>query len=436
MLSADSLTALQNLVAPSGPCVATPAAPTTLAATSDSAGSITVTTPTPAAVTAGSAGVSQPVHDGSTYAYTVTGDPNTTYTVTVTPTGGVIDATTCTSAVQKLVAALDPSPGDSAWADVQAVNADQLALASAISKLEKAAAAGGSGGGTSGGSAGGSRASATPAAGSGSRTGSTAAPSGSSAGASATVASPEQLVADQAAIDAATAQSAVAVQNRDQATIRSPIAGTVAAVGLVVGSAAGSNSITIIGPGAEEVTTTVSLNMVDLVKVGEPATVAVDGNSVPLSGRVTSIGVLNSTTGTTTTFPVTVLLDATKAKLFDGAGAAVSITASQVSDVLSVPSSAVHSAGTLHTVTVLSGGKTSVVRVQTGAVGVDRTQITSGLKAGQRVVLAQTDAPLPSTGSTTRGTGVGVTRLGGTGLGGTGLTGGGTFTGGGTRTGG
>ena len=64
--------------------------------------------------------------------------------------------------------------------------------------------------------------------------------------------------------------------------------------------------------------------------------------------------------------------------------------------------------------------------VSIGAVGIDRTQITSGLSAGQRVVLAQLNAPLPTTGTTGRGlgrAGLGGGVLGGTGLTGTGLTG-------------
>jgi trimeric autotransporter adhesin len=417
ILSAASLKELQSLIATSGPCALIPAPATTFVATSDPDATITVTTPGKANVTAGTATVSQPQQGDAGYTYTIVGDPSTAYTVTITPATGVIDTTTCTTAIQKLVAVLDPDPTDSAWADSQAVTADELALASAISKLEKA--------GSSDTSRGGSKPStstsprSTSAASSGRASGSSSArTSGSSIETARTTASPEQIVADEAAIDAAGAELDVAEQSREQATIRTPIAGTVAAVGLSVGSAAGSNAVTIVGPGAHEVLTTVSLTDVGLVKTGETASVKVDGVGSPISGRVTTIGILNSTTGSTTTYPITVLLGASSAQLFDGAGAAVAITVGQVSNVLTVPSSAVHSVRTLHTVTVLSGGKTTTSRVGVGAVGVDRTEITSGLKAGQRVVLAQIDAPLPSSGTTTR------RGLGGTGIGGAGLTGG------------
>jgi multidrug efflux pump subunit AcrA (membrane-fusion protein) len=236
---------------------------------------------------------------------------------------------------------------------------------------------------------------------------------------------PEQITADQAAVDAASAEMAVAQQNLAQASITAPIAGTVAAIGLNVGSSAGSNGITIIGPGAHEVNTTVTLTNINLLKVGDSATVAVDGLTTPLTGKVSSIGMLNTSSGSSTTYPITVALDPTSSTLYDGAGAAVTIAVASVANVLTVPSSAVHSLGNFKTVTVLSAGKTSVARVVVGAVGVDRTQITSGLKAGQQVVLAQLNLPLPTTGSTTSLRGTGLTGTGG-GFGGSG-------TGGGTR---
>jgi hypothetical protein len=57
------------------------------------------------------------------------------------------------------------------------------------------------------------------------------------------------------------------------------------------------------------------------------------------------------------------------------------------------------------TVTVLSQGKTSTTKVQTGAVGALTTEITSGLTAGQQVVLADLTATLPANSTTTRGFG-------------------------------
>ena len=237
----------------------------------------------------------------------------------------------------------------------------------------------------------------------------------------------EQLAADQAAIDAATAQVTAAEQNLDQATLTSPIAGTVAAVGMTPGATVGASSstatITIVGAGAKQITTTVGLSDVDKVKVGDRANVNVDGVSNPLSGKVSSIGVLSSTTGSTTTYPVKILLDPSKAKVYDGSGAAVSIVVSAVQNVLTVPSSAVHHVAGLSTVSVLKKGKVSTVQVTPGAQGTDLTEIKSGLSAGDQVVLADLGARLPSGGFNATNTRGGL--LGGGGVGG----GGGRFAG-------
>jgi hypothetical protein len=56
----------------------------------------------------------------------------------------------------------------------------------------------------------------------------------------------------------------------------------------------------------------------------------------------------------------------------------------------------VHSLGTISTVTVLTKGKPVLTRITTGAVGTDRTEVKSGLTAGQQVVLADLSTPLPT----------------------------------------
>jgi trimeric autotransporter adhesin len=215
-------------------------------------------------------------------------------------------------------------------------------------------------------------------------------------------ASAEQLAADHAQIDAANANLELARRNLTAAVLTSPITGTVAAVTMVPGQAASAtSSITVIGSGQEQVSTTVSLADLELVKVGDPATVTVDGVATPLPGRVSAIGLLNTTTGSTTSYPVTVLLAPTTARLFDGSGASVSIQVAKVTGVLTVPSSAVHTVGRLSTVTRVEGGRASSVRVTVGAVGSDRTEIRSGLSAGDQVVLATLGTALPSSDSTT-----------------------------------
>ncbi|SQE00088.1 Efflux transporter, RND family, MFP subunit [Parafrankia sp. Ea1.12] len=271
-------------------------------------------------------------------------------------------------------------------------------------------------------------------AGSGSGGGSGAGTAGGSGGGAMTTraaqpATAEQLAADQAAIDAAVAQVAVAQQNLNGATLTSPISGTVAAISLAPGATVGafstSGTITVLGDGDKQITTTVPLSAVDTVKVSNPATVTVDGVKEPLTGTVSSIGALNSTTGSTTTYPVRIVLKPTSTRLFDGTGATVSITVKEVKDVLTVPTSAVHRVGQLATVTALKDGKATAVRVETGAVGPERTEVISGLQPGDQVVLADINADLPSGGSARSSTSGGLFGNGNGNGGGGGLLGGG-----------
>jgi len=236
---------------------------------------------------------------------------------------------------------------------------------------------------------------------------------------------------------------AVAKADLTQATLTSPLAGTVAAVAIAVGDSVSASStsqtITVIGPANYQVSTTAALSVVDKITVGQPATVTVDGVGEPLNGTVSVIGVLKSSSAASTSYPVTIALRNTGTTLYNGAGAAVAITVGRVERVLTVPSSAVSTTGAQSTVTVLANGVTTVTPVTVGAIGNDLTQILGGVTAGQQVVIADLGAPLP-TATTTAGAGQGgIGALGGTGgrvagFGGAGL--GGAGAGGGIRGGG
>jgi hypothetical protein len=147
---------------------------------------------------------------------------------------------------------------------------------------------------------------------------------------------------------------------------------------------------------------------------------------------VTHIAVLSSSSGGSSTsavsYPVTLTLDQTGKDLKPGMSATADIVTDQVSGI-AVPSQAISGS----TVTVVdANGKQSTQQVQTGVVGDSTTQIVSGLKVGENVVVR----------SATTGTGAAAqganqlnnalsNRAGGGGFGGRGLGGGGGFGGGG-----
>lgn len=156
------------------------------------------------------------------------------------------------------------------------------------------------------------------------------------------------------------------------------------------------------------------------------------GAAAASSTSSSSTSTSTSSSASSATYPVTISLDT--GGLYSGSGADVSIVVKKLTNVLAIPTSAVTTLGTLHTVTLQSGGKATRKLVVVGASDATFTQITSGLTAGQHVALAQVNLPVPTSGSTTN-----LARLAGGGGfgGGTGRTGvARTGTTGATRTGG
>jgi len=88
--------------------------------------------------------------------------------------------------------------------------------------------------------------------------------------------------------------------------------------------------------------------------------------------------------------------------LHDGASAAVAIVYKQVTNVLTVPTAAVHSANGKSYVYVSSGGKKVSTTVTTGLSSGGTTEIKSGLKSGQQVYV-EIAVGGPRSGSATDG---------------------------------
>jgi HlyD family secretion protein len=215
-----------------------------------------------------------------------------------------------------------------------------------------------------------------------------------------------QLAADQASDDAATAQVTVAQQALAAATVATPISGAVISVSATVGAdeTAGSTAFVIAGLDSFEVVAQVPVTDMPQLKVGERASVLPDGTTTPVSGSVVSIGLIPDSTGSPTTYPVTIGLTGLPSGLHADGYATVTITTARSSGV-SVPTSALHRSGRAATVTVYAGGKTRVVKVKVGTMGAVWTRIASGLKAGQHVVLANLNQPLPNNNQTIQGPG-------------------------------
>lgn len=164
------------------------------------------------------------------------------------------------------------------------------------------------------------------------------------------------------------------------------------------------------------------------VSVGQAATVtfpAVSG--VTVTAKVTAIAPEGTASNSIVTYPTTITLDSIPTGVRLGQTADVSITTkSSPANALYVPAAAITTVNGTSTVKVLSSsGTVTSKQVKLGVAGNQGTQITSGLKAGQTIVLGTVSA------TTTTGTGTGTSTGTGTGLGGQSRFGGSGFRGGG-----
>ncbi len=199
------------------------------------------------------------------------------------------------------------------------------------------------------------------------------------------VASPQQLAADQIAVDSANLGVSYAEQDLGNAKLVSPISGTIASISVQPGSAVSAASgtpsasdaaIVVLGPGSFIVSTSVDVSNVHSVTVGQTAVVTPDSTNDPLQGTVTSIGLVGTTSDDSTTYPVTIALQqlgGTTAHLGSRGRSGVRHQARDRRD--DRPSSAVRAIGTIHVVTRYENGKASTVRVTVGVVGDVLTQI-------------------------------------------------------------
>jgi len=229
------------------------------------------------------------------------------------------------------------------------------------------------------------------------------------------------LIEQQQAV-VATAQSLVTIaqHNLDLATLTSPFDGTITAINGNVGEyltastgttadAAGTTSAipgtttstsTVARPGGTQfmvISKTGPLVAVlpvqesdaAAVVTGQDVSVALDAvPDLAARGKVTAVSPSATVVSGSVTYFVTVTLESTDSRLKEGMTARATIVTAQRSGVLTVPTAAIHHQNDKTTVTTIQDGNRHAVVVTTGLVSTDRTEVVSGLSAGQSVVVA------------------------------------------------
>lgn len=220
------------------------------------------------------------------------------------------------------------------------------------------------------------------------------------------------LVNAKGSLKIAKASVANAQVNVANTRLYSPVSATVAAVANDVGVNAGSTTAGSSGAAGFIVLTELSGLQVkasfaeaDIVslQVGQIATFTFDAiaNSTA-QGTVLSIAPLNNvSTGSVTSYNVIFSLDIAPAEVKPGMTAQVSVVTAQAPGVLAVTSTALTQRGNTYYVTMkptIVGGVGVRKAVTIGLKGDSATEITSGLKVGDQVVLRSTTTTSTSNG--------------------------------------
>jgi multidrug efflux pump subunit AcrA (membrane-fusion protein) len=125
---------------------------------------------------------------------------------------------------------------------------------------------------------------------------------------------------------------------------------------------------------------------------------------------VTSIDPTSTVTSSVVTYGATITLTKPPAALRLGQTGTVTVTTANKANVLYVSTTAITTTGVGKSVTVQSGKSTRTVTITTGVAGDSTTQVTSGLTAGQTVVLPTTTTTSTTNGGIPGGGGFGGTR--------------------------
>jgi HlyD family secretion protein len=240
---------------------------------------------------------------------------------------------------------------------------------------------------------------------------------------------PFNIEAQRGAVVSQQAAVAAAQRDVDNATLRAPVAATVSAINGVVGEyVAPSSGTSALAPGSQAGipgvdsasaaqaaagvganparpggTQFVVLDNIDAFQVVVPfnesdaatiqpnqkVNVSVDAvPDVTLTGTVLSVAPTGTAISGVVTYYVTMVVDKSDPRIKDGQTVRATVVTEELDNVLTVPNAAVRQENGRPTVTVVDpDGTQKSVPFEAGKVGADRTQVLSGLREGQQVLL-------------------------------------------------
>lgn len=256
---------------------------------------------------------------------------------------------------------------------------------------------------------------------------------------------PATIQQQEAAVASADAQVTTAQSNLSAATLTSPTDGVITSVTAQAGDSVGATTassgaeapgttapLPASGSGSGTATagsgfmvlmsdkafqTVVSFAESDAAKIqaGQTGTVTFDAiNGLTLPVHVLAVAASATVASNVVNYYVTLTLDSLDSRLKAGLTTNAVVVTARASNVLTVPNRALTRRGELSTVTLLRGGKRIITPVTLGVAGRTTTEVVSGVKEGDKVLLPTVSR---TTTPTTNGGGRGFGGGGGAGLG-------------------
>jgi multidrug efflux pump subunit AcrA (membrane-fusion protein) len=139
-----------------------------------------------------------------------------------------------------------------------------------------------------------------------------------------------------------------------------------------------------------DVTATIAEADIGALKVGQAAEVTLSAGDETMTGTVSAVSPEGTTSNNVVQYPVTVSVADPPSTARLGASVSVTITTGSAEDALILPTAAITTSGTRHTVQLLKNGVATPTVIETGLEGGSTTEITSGLAAGDVVQLPTT----------------------------------------------
>jgi len=166
-----------------------------------------------------------------------------------------------------------------------------------------------------------------------------------------------------------------------------------------------TQSVGIITNPKNQITASVSLTEIDVIKVkaGQKVSLTMDAFAdKTFTGQVLAVNTNGQTTSGVTSYPTIIVFDTSLPNMYPNMSVSANIILDSKSDVLLIPSSAIQTSNGVSTVKVMKDNQVSEVTVETGLSDTTQTEIISGLNEGDTVVTSSSTTKTTTTSTTTK----------------------------------